>query len=214
MSGTELFQGIGEHEIRAMLPCLLAREKVYDKAEIIFHAGDTVTEIGLVEQGSVNVVVNFYWGDSNIFGHIGRGDVFAQNFAALPGLKLNCDIVAAEKTTILFLNLNRLLTTCQRGCSYHQQLIYNLVGISAAKNLDLSNRMMHIAPKSIRGRLLSYLSAQAQEKGDSQFTIPFSRQQLADYLGVDRSALSHELSKMRADGLLTFHKNEFKLNNK
>lgn len=213
LSNTALFHGIREEELQEMLLCINTHERKYQKNEIILRAGDTVSEIGLIESGSVNIFVNFYWGNSHIFGHIGKGDVFAQNFAAIPGRELNCDVVAAEDTEVLFIDVHRLLSTCQNNCSHHRRLIHNLIRISAEKSLSLSNRMMHIAPKSIRERLLSYFSEQAKENRSPRFSIPFSRQQLADYLGVDRSALSNELSKMQRDGLITYRKNEFQLNN-
>ena len=212
LSNTGLFHGIREQEIGAMLGCLGSRERRYDKGDIIFRAGEAVTEIGLVLGGSINIVVNFWWGNSNIFGHIGKGDIFAENYAAIPGKELLCDVVAAEDAEVLFLALGKLLTTCENGCPFHRRLIRNLLRVSAQKSLNLSTRMMHIAPKSIRERLLSYLSEQAMEHGAAHFSIPFSRQQLADYLGVDRSALSNELSKMQKDGLIEYKKNEFTLN--
>lgn len=214
LSNTALFYGIKEQEIKFLLPCLNIREKKYKKEDIIFRAGDTITEIGIVQSGSVNIVVNFYWGDSHIFGHIGKGDIFAENYAALPQKELLCDVVAAEETEILFLDMNTLLTTCQKSCLSHHQLIYNLIQISAQKNLNLSTRMTHIAPKSIRERLLSYLSEQALKNNNTYFTIPFSRQQLADYLAVDRSALSSTLSKMQKEGLISYYKNKFILHEK
>ncbi len=211
LASTPLFHGIKEDEIQTMLPCLHARERAYQKDEIIYRAGATVSEIGLVLSGSVNIVVNFYWGTSHIFGHAGTGQVFAENYAAIPGRELSCDVVACERTEVLFLNMTNLLTTCQRGCTFHTRIIQNLLRISAQKNLSLSSRMMHTASKSLRERLLSYLSEQAIESGSPHFTIQFNRQQLADYLAVDRSAMSNELSKMQRDGLITYHKNEFTL---
>lgn len=211
LANTPLFHDIQETDIRQMLTCLEAWEKPYQKDEVIFHAGNTIHEIGLVENGSVNVVVNLYWGNSVIFGHVGQGDIFAENYAAIPGRELICDVVATEPSEILFLDLNKLLTTCQNGCSFHQRLIHNLIRISAQKSLNLSSRMMHTAPKFLRDRLLSYLSEQAAINGSTHFTIPYNRQQLADYLGVDRSAMSNELSKMQKDGLITYHKNDFTL---
>ena len=164
-----------------------------------------------MEEGSVNIVVNFYWGNSNIFGHIGRGEIFAENYAAIPGKELLCDVVVAENAKVILLDLRCLLSSCEKNCMFHNRLIQNLVRISAMKSLNLSSRMMHTAPKSIRERLLSYLSEQAAEHGNPHFMIPFSRQQLADYLSVDRSALSNELSRMQKDGLIAFKKNEFTL---
>lgn len=212
LSNTPLFHGIKETEIAHVLSCLGAREKSYRKNETIFRAGDTVHEFGLVESGSVNIIVNFYWGSSNIFAHMEKGEIFAENYAAIPGKELTCDVVAAEDSVILFLDFRNLLTTCQHGCGFHHRLIHNLLRISAQKSLNLTSRMMHTAPKSLRERLLSYLSEQAMIHGNAHFTIPFDRQQLADYLGVDRSAMSNELSKMQKDGLISFKKNEFTLN--
>ena len=214
LKNTPLFHGIREEEIQAMMSCLGAREKHYQKHEVILRAGSPTAEIGLVESGSVNIVVNFYWGSSNIFGHVEKGSIFAENYASIPGQELLCDVVAAEECEILFLNMRQLSSTCSKACSFHNRLIQNLLSISAKKNLGLSSRMMHIAPKGIRDRLLSYLSEQALKNGSSHFLIPFDRQQLADYLGVDRSALSNELSKMQKDGLITYRKNEFTLNEK
>lgn len=211
LTKTALFHGVTEPEVRALLPCLRVREKTYQKDAVVFRAGTAISDIGVVEEGSVNIVVNFYWGNSRIFGHVGKGEIFAENYAAIPGKELLCDVVAAEKTKIILLNLQSMLSSCEKNCAFHNRLIQNLVRISAMKNLALSNRMMHIASKSIRERLLSYLSEQSTEQQGAHFTIPFSRQQLADYLGVDRSALSNELSKMQKDGLITFRKNEFTL---
>lgn len=212
LTNTPLFHGISENEISELLSCLGVKERKFKKDEIVFRAGSSISGIGLVESGSVNIVVNFYWGNSHIFGHIGKGQVFAESYAAIPGKELLCDVVTCEETEVLFLNMRNMLTTCQRGCSFHTRIIQNILRISAQKNLNLSSRMMHTASKSLRERLLSYLSEQALEHGSSHFTIPFDRQQLADYLAVDRSAMSNELSKMQKDGLITYHKSEFKLN--
>ena len=211
LANTPLFHGIKEEEIKEMLTCLNSREHSYKKDEVIIRAGSSVSEIGLILSGSVSIVVNFYWGSSHIFGHVGKGQVFGENYAAIPGKELICDIVTCEETEVLFLNMRNMLTTCQRGCAFHTRIIQNLLRISAQKNLSLSTRMMHTASKSLRDRLLSYLSEQAMEQGSTHFTIPFDRQQLADYLAVDRSAMSNELSKMQKDGLITYHRNEFTL---
>lgn len=209
LTHTTLFRGIREAELHDLLSCLNARERAYKKGEVILRAGNDVTEVGLVERGSVNIVVNFYWGNSGLFGHVTQGSVFAETYAAIPGKELLCDVVAAEDCAVLFMDMRHLTTTCSSGCAFHQRIVHNLLRIFAQKNLNMSSRMMHIAPKSLRERLLSYLSEQAAEHGGAQFSIPFDRQQLADYLGVDRSAMSNELSKMQRDGLITYRKNEF-----
>ena len=211
LSRTELFRGIREEDLPALVDCLSAHEKRYTRGSTIWRAGETVSEIGLVEAGSVNVLVNFYWGDSHIFSHVEAGQIFGETYAAIPGKELQVDVVASEESVIAFFDMTRLLMSCPNNCDFHGEIIRNLVRISAAKNLGLNARMMHTAARSIRERLLSYLSYEAREKGDNHFFIPFSRQELADYLGVDRSALSSELGRMQRDGLIRFHKNEFTL---
>ena len=212
LANTQLFRGISESEIAELLLCLGAHERNFQKGDVIFRAGSPVDEFGLVLSGSVNIVVNLYWGNSIIFGHMGKGEVFAENYAAVPGKEPVCDVVACEDTHVLFLKMQSVMTTCRKGCAYHNRIIQNMLRISAQKNLNMSSRMMHTASKSLRERLLSYLSEQALERGSAHFTIPFNRQQLADYLAVNRSAMSNELSKMQEEGLTTFRKNEFILN--
>lgn len=211
LTNTQLFRGISESEIKELLLCLGAHERKFQKGDVIFRAGSPVDAFGLVASGSVNIVVNLYWGNSIIFGHVGKGEVFAENYAAIPGKELLCDVVSCEDTEIVFLNMKHVLTTCRKGCTYHNRIIQNMLRISAQKNLNMSSRMMHTASKSLRERLLSYFSEQALEHGSAHFTIPFNRQQLADYLAVNRSAMSNELSKMQAEGLISYRKNEFLL---
>ncbi len=212
LSETKLFSGIKPEEIKDALCCLSAYEKSFKKGEIIYRTGQTVTDMGLVEEGGVNITVNLYWGSSIILGNIEKGEIFAETYAAVSGKEMLCDAVAAEDCRVLFINVGKLLNVCKSACGFHQKIIHNLLRISAMKNLNLSARMLHTAPKTIRGRLISYFSQMAAETGSREFTIPFSRQELADYIGVDRSALSAELSKMQKDGILTYRKNEFKLN--
>lgn len=212
LANTQLFRGISESEIEELLLCLSAYERKFNKGDVIFRAGSPIDEFGLVLSGSVNIVVNLYWGNSIIFGHVGKGEVFSENYAAVPGKELLCDVVACEDTRVLFLKMQNVMTTCRKGCAYHNRIIQNMLRISAQKNLNMSSRMMHTASKSLRERLLSYFSEQALERGSAHFTIPFNRQQLADYLAVNRSAMSNELSKMQEEGLITFRKNEFILN--
>ena len=214
LSNTTLFRGLQTDEIRSVLTCMNAQEKSYRKGEVLCRAGESVSSMGMILSGSVNIVVNYYWGGSNIFGHIGPGELFAESYAAIPGRELLADVIADEPTEVLFLPFLRLTETCAQSCPFHNRVIHNLLQIMARKNLHLSVRMMHTASRSIRNRLLSYLSEQAVQNGSSQFTIPFSRQQLADYLGVDRSALSNELSKMQRDGLITYKRNQFALTEK
>lgn len=212
VSKTALFKGISENEISHLLKCLNAYEKHFSKNEIIYYAGDTASDIGLILNGSVNIIINYYWGTSSILGHIEKGEIFAETYAALGKTPLICDVVSdCNDCNVLFFSFKSFLSTCGSDCSYHKSLIENLLRLSAGKNLSLSEKIFYTAAKSIRGRLLSYLSAQSAKVKSLSFEIPFSRQQLADYLNVDRSALSNELGKMQREGILNFHKNKFTL---
>ena len=203
------FRGFKSRRSKRCCDAWALMKRTIQKGQTIYQAGQKVRDLGLVLSGSVNIVVYDYWGNSTIFSHIAPGQIFAETYSAIGQAELLVNVVADQDSKILFVDTYKLMTTCQHACPYHQRAIHNLIRISAQKNLNLSKRMLHTAPKSIRGRLTSYLSEQALQKGNNRFHIPFSRQQLADYLGVDRSALSNELSKMQKDGLLRYHKNEF-----
>ena len=209
---TPLFQGTTPEEAETMLECMGAYTRRYGRQETVCHAGETVRSLGLVLSGGVNIEADDAWGNRSILSHGEAGQIFAETYACIPGQPLLVTVTATEETEILFLNTSKILQTCTSACAHHSRLIQNLLQISARKNLALSRRMLHTASKTIRGRLLSYLSQQALEAGSRRFSIPFDRQQLADYLGVDRSALSGELSKMQREGLLQCRKNVFELN--
>ena len=211
LSNTILFQGTSPEEVKAMLGCLQAEQKTYQKGEMIYRMGDAVPAMGLVLSGSVSIENDDIWGNKSILDTASAGQVFAETYACVPSEPMMVSVVASEKTEVLFLNVNRILQTCSNSCSHHNKIIHNLLSVSARKNLNLSRRIFHTSAKSIRGRLLSYLSYQAMKNGSREFDIPFSRQQLADYLSVDRSALSNELSKMQKEGLLQADRSHFLL---
>lgn len=209
LSNTMLFRGVNPEEIQPMLSCLGAFTGKYQKGETVYRAGDTTENIGMIISGSINIECDDVWGNKSILSHGEAGEIFAEAYACIPGEQMMVSVVTCEKTEILFLNASRLMTACTGTCEHHNKLIKNLLQISASKNLGLSRRILHTASKTIRGRLLSYLSEQARIRGSYSFSIPFNRQQLADYLSVDRSTMSNELSKMQNEGIITFHKNSF-----
>ena len=211
LANTALFWGTSSLEAEAMLNCLGAMERGYAKGEQIYHSGDYVTDLGMVLSGSILIQTDDLWGNTTVLDKIGPGQIFAETYACVPGEPLMVDVVAAEESQVLFLNVERVLQICPHTCAHHSKLIRNLLLLSAQKNLNLSRKIFHTASKTIRGRLLSYLSYQARRSGSPSFTVPFNRQQLADYLNVERSALSNELSKMQRDGLLVVERNRFTL---
>ena len=211
LTNTPLFQGIGPEELSEMLTCLQGEARRYERGAQICRAGEPIHSMGLLLQGSVSIENVDVWGNRSILDRLEPGQVFGETYACLPGEPMMVSVVAEEPCEVLFLSVGRLLHLCPNTCGHHSRLIANLLSISARKNLTLSRRIFHTSSKTIRGRLLSYLSFQAARTGSCTFDIPFSRQQLADYLQVDRSALSNELSKMQREGLLQVRRSHFTL---
>ncbi len=209
----DLFDGIKEDDRSEMLKCLNAKKKQYKKGSTVLGRGGRTSEMGMVLEGSVHMVKDDFWGNRSILGQASPGQMFGEVYACLPRQGLEVDVVAAEDTEVLFLDVGRILTVCSSACSFHTRLIRNLLTILAEKNLMLTHKMEHMAQKSTRDKVLSYLSLEAEKQGGPEFAIPFNRQQLADYLSVDRSAMSRELSRMKAEGLLDYHRNRFRLKN-
>lgn len=206
-----LFSGVSEAELTAMLACLKAEKKDFPKEAFVLRAGDTAESIGLVLTGTVLVIQEDIWGNRNILSKAGLGQTFAAAYACAPGSRLNVSVVAETPVTVLFLNVKRILTVCPSACSYHNRIIRNLLGELAGKNLQFSEKLTHVGQRSTRSKIMSYLSAEALRLGTYELDIPFSRQQLADYLCVERSGLSQELGKMKKDGLLDYRKSHFVL---
>ncbi len=206
-----LFSGISEEELTAMLSCLDTKTESFPKDTFLLRAGDTAESIGLVLSGSVLIVQEDIWGNRNILSKAGAGQTFAAAYACAPGSPLNVSVLAETPVTAMFLNVKRVLNVCPSACEHHSRIIRNLLGELAEKNLRFGEKLTHMGQRTTRAKLMSYFSAEAQRLGTYEFDIPFSRQQLADYLAVERSGLSQELGKMRGEGLLDFHKSHFVL---
>ncbi len=211
ISSSKLFSGISEDELTAMFSCLDARKEDFPKEAFVLHSGDAVGSIGLVLSGRVLIVQDDVWGNRNILSKAGAGQTFATAFACAPKSVLNVDVIAETSVTVMFLNVDRILNVCPSACTHHSRMIRNILGELAEKNLRFGEKLEHMGQRTTRRKVMSYLSSEAKRLGTYEFDIPFSRQQLADYLGVERSGLSSELGKMHGEGLMDFHKNHFVL---
>lgn len=208
---TCLFSGIKDEDISTMLNCLSARIASYQKEEFILHTGDLVDQVGMVLSGSVLIIKEDFWGNRSILSEISPGSLFAETYACIGTTPLEVSTVASSDCKVLFLDFQKLLTTCSSACHFHTRLIRNLLSTLAQKNRILTKKLEHMSQKTTRDKLLSYLSAESLKAKSPSFTIPFNRQQLADYLSVDRSAMSSELGKLRKEGILDYNKNTFLL---
>lgn len=208
---TQLFQGMNREEIGGILDCLGAVRRNYPKGTFLRHRGEELHSVGIVLAGRVHLLEEDFWGNRTILGDASPGQLFGESYACLPGETLSVDVWAAEDTAVLYLKMDRILRPCSNACAFHTRLMENLLAVLAKKNRMLTRKMEHLSRRTIREKVLSYLSDQSQAAGSARFQIPFDRQQLADYLSVDRSALSTELGKLRREGVLEFQKNRFRL---
>lgn len=208
LSSSLLFKGFDETEVNDLLSSLNAREKQFRKGVMIFHSGDTISTLCFVSAGSVTIESNDMWGNRTILNLVGKGQFFAESYALLPGEPMLVDVCASENCTVILLDMKSLGRLSE---SIRARLLANLVMITSRKNLHLSGRSFHTAPRQVRGRVMAYLNTAAVQNHSREFDIPFDRQQLADYLNVERSVLSNELSKMQRDGLIRCRKNHFEI---
>ena len=211
LQNTSIFSGMSREEIKSILQCLDAKKENYSKGSVIHRAGSSTESMGLLLSGKVLVIQEDIWGHRSIMDLISPGDFFGESFAASPGSILNVSVVADSDCQILMLNINRILSVCTAACSHHAKLIRNFVAMLARKALRFNNKISHMSKRSTREKLLSFLSAESTQKGSLCFSIPYDRQQLADYLCVDRAAMSVALSALQKEGLISYHKNRFTL---
>ena len=208
---TKLFSGVGDEEISTLLSCLGASLFTYKKGEFVLRQGEHLSDILVLVEGSLHIQRDDYWGKRSILGHIGIGEIFGEAYAAPDSGTLLNDVIAVEDSAVYFFDVKRVISTCSSACRFHTMVVQNLFFAISEKNRTLVQKLDYLSRRTTREKLISYLSEEAKKQNSPRITIPFNRQQLADYLSVDRSAMSNELGKMRDEGLLEFEKNRFRL---
>ncbi|MGI6701183.1 MAG: Crp/Fnr family transcriptional regulator [Christensenellales bacterium] len=211
LSGTRLFAGIEKDELFSILKCLTHKMVKYLKGETIIAEGDKISSIGMIMNGSAHLTLDDFWGNRSIIAKISAGELFGEVYAYRADKPVNISVTAAENSEIIYFYFNKVVNVCKSACKFHNRLINNLFNIVSEKNLMLTRKMQCITKRTTREKLLAYLSNEYARQGKSRFVIPFNRQELADYLSVDRSAMSNELSKLRKEGIISYNKNEFQL---
>lgn len=208
---TKLFSGVCDDDISTMLTCLGARLLTYKKGEHVLRQGEHLSDILVLAEGSLHIQRDDYWGNRSILGHIGVGEIFGEAYVAPESGTLLNDVIAVEDSAVFFFDVKRVISTCSSACRFHTMVVQNLFFAISEKNRGLVQKLDYMSRRTTREKLLSYLSEEAKKQNSASITLPFNRQQLADYLSVDRSAMSNELCKMRDEGLLEFEKNRFRL---
>ena len=206
-----LFHGIAEDNLLRMLTCLGARVTAFDKKYTIFAEGKPARHIGILLSGSAQVVQHDYYGNRTIVEGIGPAGVFGEAFACAQVEAVPISVIANEPCEVMLIDCSHILHTCEKHCHFHQQLIYNLMRNLALKNVRFHQKLEITSKRTTREKLLAYLMLQAKKAGKNRFTIPFDRQELADYLEVDRSGLSAEIGKLRREGVIDSHRKQFEL---
>ena len=208
---SSLFTGIQESDLKTMLSCIGYHITTVQKGETIAFEEENIKHIGLVLSGSVDMIKEDIWGNRTMLVRICKNEVFGETFACGDDNMSVVAFVASETAKILFLPFDRVMHSCTMACVFHHRLIENMVRIIANKNRDLMRKMEVLAKRTIREKLLTYLSIQAQIQQSRYFEIPLGRVELAEYLCVDRSALTRELVKMKQEGLIDYDKNWFRI---
>ena len=207
-----LFERIDEEGLIKTLTCLNAKFAAYEKGTVIFDQGAAPRFFGVVLRGSVHVIAGDQRGNHSVMWSVGEGKLFGETYASAGVDAFPAGFIAAEDCLVLILEYMRVITGClNNGCLAHSYMVTNLIKSIGQKNLLLTQKLEFMTQRTTRDKLMAYLRAQQQEEGNARFTIPFDRQTLADYLGVERSAMSAELSRMKKDGLIDYRKNEFEI---
>ena len=211
--GISLFKGIAPDELSALLNCMGARRESFRRGEFIFLNGEATHAIGVVLAGQVQVLKEDAFGNRAVLNVLGPQTVFGEAFVCGGAFTLTVSVQALADCDILFLPFQRMLQTCPKACGFHSAIIYNMVNLLADKSLQLVQKLAVTTKHSLREKLLTYLSQLVQAQGRTTVTSPLGRLDLADFLGVDRSALTRELNRMQDAGLIAFSKNKFTLLN-
>ena len=207
----QLFADIKKSELQSLLKCLLARRERFEKGSFVYVAGDDVRDVGIVLSGAVHILHEDFWGNRSVLSSVLSCDLFGEAFPCADVKHLPVSVMAVEPTDILFVDLHKIITPCSSCCDYHTRLIKNIMQVLAQKNIVLMQKIEHLTQRSTREKLLSFLSLQAEAHGSHSFKIFYNRQELADFLAVDRSAMSAELSRMRDEGILDYDRSHFVL---
>ena len=208
---TPLFSSLSQAELPHMLQCLQARVKPYDTRQFIIHETDSVNDIGIVLEGEVQVITEDELGNRSITTNLGVGQLFGHVSASKMAQNSPVSIMAVQDSQIMHLKFHKLVAPCPRACSFHSRVIENMMNVLAERNLMMNRKLSILSQRSMRDKLLAYLAWQSHDQGSLTFTIPFNRDELADYLCVNRSALSREISHMCDEGLIISERNRFTL---
>lgn len=211
LAACPLFDGIRSEDLVAMMGCIGGHMVAVPKGQPVLREGEPATHVGMVLSGAVRLEREDYYGNRSIIAHIKPAELFGETYACAGTPALPISVIADEDSQVLLMDCRRITTTCSSACGFHSRIIQNLLRLVADKNMVYDQKIQITSRRSTREKLLAYLDSEAKRQGSNQFSIPYDRQELADYLEVDRSGLSSEISKLRREGILESEKNRFTL---
>lgn len=206
-----LFEGLSEIQILDIMPCLGAKIREYDKNAIIFLEGEKAEKFGVVLSGSVRIIKEDYAGNRSILGVITKGNLFAEEYAGSKETNIPVSVVASERSSVMLVDSDRIFSSCIGSCDMHRIIIKNILQIVSGKNIMLNRKIEFMSKRTTKEKLMAYLYSEAEKSGSDSFSIPFDRQSLADFLGVERSAMSAEIGKLRDAGIIEVDRSNFRI---
>lgn len=206
-----LFEGIQPQDRESVLGCIGYHIGIFRKGDIVAFEAENIKHIGILLSGAVDMIKEDIWGNRTLLMRMHKDEMFGETFACGEDNLSTVTFTVSEDAKILFMAFNRVMHSCTMACQFHHRLTENMVHIIAGKNRDLMRKVEVISRKTLREKILTYLSIQAQLQSCRYFEIPLGRVELAEYLCADRSALTRELAKMKADGLIDYDKNCFRI---
>lgn len=208
---TPLFTSLKEDELTQILECLCARRRLYSAKEFIIRETDVTGEIGVVLSGSVHIITEDAFGNRSITAKLSRGEPFGQVYASGNVQASPVSVQADTDCEVLFLKFHKIVSPCSRACRFHSKVIENMMGVLADRNIMMNRKLNILSQRTIRDKLLAFLWWQAEISGSRSFEIPYNRDELADFLCVNRSALSREISHMCDEGIIETERSHFRL---
>jgi len=206
-----LFGGFSVNEISDMAACLGAKVAAYEKGRAIFMQGDEIPDVGIIIEGRVKIQKENVSGKTIMLDELGPGEIFGAGFCACDTAKMPVGVWAAVDTVVMFVEYNRIITTCRSACEFHRRLIRNMFLIMSDKLASKSKKISILKNTTTKEKLMAFFEMQSEKSNSPEFVVEFSRGELAEYIGSNRSAMSRELHSMRAEGLIEFNGKHFKM---
>ena len=206
-----LLDGISPEDRKTMLGCIGYHVASFRKGDVLAFEAEHIRHVGIVISGVVDMVKEDLWGNKTMLVRIRKNEVFGETFACGSDNLSVVTFLVSEDAEVLFIPFDRVMHSCTMACEFHHRLIENMVSVIANKNRDLMRKVEAVSKRTIREKILAYLSIQAQIQQARYLEIPLGRVELAEYLCVDRSALTRELVKMKEDGLIDYDRNCFRI---